>query len=170
MSIIVFQSRISTYRSLEGSGGPEVGCGVVSWLVPFRFGAQIEVYHLESGTSNIAAGQLHSLTVWELLVSWGKDLRLPVGLAFWGFGAATELIATPITLVAELLLTQWAPGDFDHRVWQTLNSDHGGRDGDWFYAGAQPVSGISADLWPIQRWFASLLPKGRIAYSDMAGG
>ena len=28
------------------------------------------------------------------------------GLRAFGFGAATELIATPITLVAELLLTQ----------------------------------------------------------------
>ena len=87
MSIIVFQSRIQSTEVSKAQEGQRWAVAW-SWLVPFRFGVR---------DFNFAAGQL-PLTVWELLVSWGKDLRLPVGLAFWGFGAATELIATPITV------------------------------------------------------------------------
>ena len=42
MSITVFQTRISTYRSLEGSGGPEVGLRRGRDLCHFAWVHQIE--------------------------------------------------------------------------------------------------------------------------------
>lgn len=87
-----------------------VTCAISLWCT------NREVYHLKSGTSINCRAAWPSDGRSELLVSWGKrSALLPVGLAL-GFGAATGEIVDPITLVAELLLKQLAPGDFCHLV------------------------------------------------------